>query len=194
MPRKQKLLLSTLVVGVLCGLTTLGVFGLFSATTQNAGNEISTGTVAISDNDNGTALYTVTGAKPGDTVSRCIKTTYTGSLPSDVHLYSNSTPGTLAQYVNLTITQGTAVAAFPGCGDFAADSRGVIFDGTLASFESSRSTFATGINTDPPSLVDWLNGNSVVYKITATLQTGTPDTVQGTSSGVHTFIWEARNI
>ena len=53
---------------------------MFSATTQNAGNEISTGTVAISDNDAGSALYNITGAKPGDTVSRCIRTTYTGSL------------------------------------------------------------------------------------------------------------------
>ena len=79
MENKQKVLLSTLVVGVLCGLTTLGVFGLFSATTQNAGNEISTGTVAISDNDLGSALYNVTGAMPGDSVSKCIKTTYTGS-------------------------------------------------------------------------------------------------------------------
>src|SRR5215210_6519623 len=100
MAKKQKVLLSTLVVGVLCGLTSLGVFGVFSATTQNAGNEISTGTVAISDNDLGSALYNITGAKPGDTVSRCIRTTYTGSLPADVHLYTTSPPGALAQYVD----------------------------------------------------------------------------------------------
>jgi hypothetical protein len=196
MARNQKVLLSTLVVGVLCGLTTLGVFGLFSATTQNAGNEISTGTVAISDNDLGSALYTITGAKPGDTVSRCIKTTYTGSLPSDVHLYTTSTAGVLAQYVDVKITQGTATTAFPGCGDFAADSHGVVFSGTLAGFETTRSSYATGIDTDPvvPSQTDWVTGNSVVYKIDATLQSGTPDSGQGASSGVHAFIWEARNI
>jgi hypothetical protein len=196
MTRKQKLLLSTLVGGVLCGLTTLGVFGLFSATTQNAGNEISTGTVAISDNDLGSALYTVTGAKPGDTVSKCIKTTYTGSLPSDVHLYTTSTAGTLAQYVDLRITQGTGTAAFPGCGDFAPDSNGVVYSGTLANFETTRSNYATGINTDPVVLnqTDWVTGNSVVYKIDATLQATTPDSGQGASTGVHTFVWEARNL
>ncbi len=199
MARKQKLLLSTLVVGVLCGLTSLGVFGLFSATTQNAGNEIATGTVAISDNDAGSALYNVTGVKPGDTVSRCIRTTYTGTLPSDVHIYSTSSPGALAQYVNLTITKGTqtGAAAFPLCDGFTADTGaglGVVFAGTLQGFEQSRTDYASGIDTDPVGQISWLTGNSVVYKIDATLQTGTPDTGQGSSSGVHTFVWEARNI
>ena len=193
MANKQKVLLSTLVVGVLCGLTTLGVFGVFSATTQNAGNEISTGTVAISDNDAGSALYNITGAKPGDTVSRCIRTTYTGTLPADVHLYTTSPPGALAQYVDLAITKGTQLnSSFPDCTGFVAD--GVaLFTGTLQGFEQTRSAFASGIDTSPTGHTVWATGDSVVYKIDATLQTGTPDTSQGSSSGSHTFIWEARN-
>jgi hypothetical protein len=196
MANKQKVLLSTLVVGVLCGLTTLGVFGVFSATTQNAGNEISTGTVAISDNDAGSALYNITGAKPGDTTSKCIKTTFTGSLPSDVHLYTTSVAGALAPYVDVVITQGTGNAAFPGCGDFAADTHGVIYTGTLANFEATRTSYATGIDTDPvvAGQSHWVGGNSLVYKIDATLQLTTPDAGQGSSSGVHAFIWEAKNL
>jgi hypothetical protein len=194
MSNKQKVLLSTLVTGVLCGLTTLGVFGVFSATTQNAGNEISTGTVAISDNDAGSALYNVTGAKPGDTVSRCIHTTYTGSLPANVHVYSTSTPGALAQYVDLTITKGTqAGSVFPDCTGFAADTGGVLFNGTLQGFEQNRTSFANGIDTNPGIQTSWLTGNSVVYKVDATLQLATPDASQGASSGVHAFVWEARN-
>lgn len=194
MANKQKVLLSTLVVGVLCGLTTLGVFGVFSATTQNAGNEVSTGTVAISDNDAGSALYNVTGAKPGDTVSRCIRTTYTGSLPSNVHLYSTSTPGALAQYVDLTVTKGTQIGgAFPSCTGFTADTAGVVFNGTLQGFEQARTSYATGVDTNPGSQTSWVTGNSVVYKVDATLQLTTPDAGQGASSGVHTFVWEARN-
>jgi hypothetical protein len=193
MANKQKVLLSTLVVGVLCGLTTLGVFGVFSATTQNAGNEISTGTVAISDNDAGSALYNITGAKPGDSVSKCIRTTYTGSLPADVHMYTTSAAGALAQYVDLTITKGTQTAAtFPDCTGFVAGGA-ALFTGTLQGFEQSRGTFAAGIDTTPAGHSAWLAGDSVVYKIDATLQTGTPDTSQGSSSGVHAFIWEARN-
>jgi hypothetical protein len=198
MANQQKILLSTLVVGVLCGLTTLGVFGLFSATTQNAGNEISTGTVAISDNDSGSALYNVTGARPGDTVSKCIRTTYTGSLPSDIHLYSPSLPGALAQYVNLTITKGTqAGSAFPSCGGFAADAgsgSGLVFNGTLQGFEQTNKDWASGIETDPFGQSSWSAGDSIVFKIDATLQSTTPDTGQGSSSGVHAFVWEARNI
>ncbi len=194
MAKKQKVLLSTMVVGVLCGLTSLGVFGLFSATTQNAGNEISTGTVAISDNDSGSSLYNITGAKPGDTVSKCIRTTYTGSLPADVHLYTASPPGALAPYVDLVITKGTqASSTFPACTGFAADGA-ALFTGTLQSFEQTRNTFALGIDTAPTGHATWLTNDSVVYKIDATLQPGTPDTSQGSSSGSHTFIWEARNI
>jgi hypothetical protein len=193
MPNKQKVLLSTLVVGVLCGLTTLGVFGVFSATTQNAGNEISTGTVTISDNDAGSALYNVTGAKPGDTVSRCIRTTYTGSLPAAVHLYTTSPPGALAQYVDLTITKGTQLnSAFPDCTGFTADGA-ALFTGTLQGFEQTHNAFGAGIAALPTGHAVWQPGDSVVYKIDATLQAGTPDTSQGSSSGAHTFIWEARN-
>jgi len=195
MAKKQKVLLSTMVVGVLCGLTSLGVFGVFSATTQNAGNEISTGTVAISDNDAGSALYNITGAKPGDTVSKCIRTTYTGSLPADVHLYTTSAPGALAQYVDLIITKGTqSTGVFPDCGNFVADPGVPLFTGTLQGFEQTRNTFAAGIDTAPSGHTTWQTSDSVVYKVDATLQTGTPDASQGSSSGSHTFIWEARNI
>jgi len=49
MRKRNKLLLSALVIGALGSVAALGVFGVFSATTQNAGNEISTGTVALTD-------------------------------------------------------------------------------------------------------------------------------------------------
>ena len=116
----------------------------------------------------------MTGAKPGDTVSRCIHTTYTGSLPANVHLYSTSTPGALAQYVDLTVTQGHAVRrAFPSCAGFIADAGGVVFNGTLQGFEQARTDFATGLDTNPGrSRRCWLTGNSVVYKVDATLQLG----------------------
>jgi hypothetical protein len=196
MAKNQKILLSTLVVGLLCGLTSLGVFGLFSATTQNAGNEISTGTVSISDNDAGSALYNITGAKPGDTVSKCIRVTYTGSLPADVHLYTPTTvPGALAQYVDLTITKGTQLnSSFPDCTGFTPAATGAaLFSGTLQGFETTRNSFASGIDTAANGHTVWAIGDSVVYKIDATLQLATPDASQGSSTGVHAFMWEARN-
>jgi hypothetical protein len=194
MNKRMKIALSALVVGVFGSFAAIGVYGVFTATTQNAGNEISSGTVEFSDNDSGAALYNATGLRPGESLSRCIKTTYTGSLPALVRLYSSSTPGPLAQYVDLTITQGTqASSTFPSCTGFAADATGVIFTGTLQSFEQTRGSYATGIATAPAGKSSWSNGESLVYRFQATLQASAPDSSQGWSSGVHSFLWEARN-
>lgn len=193
MGKGVKLALSALVIGVLGGFAGLGVYGVFSATTQNAGNEISSGTVALSDNDSGSALYNATGVKPGETITRCIKTTYTGSLPALVRLYSSGTTGPLAQYIDLTITQGTqASSTFPSCTGFAADAVGVIFSGTLQGFEQTRTSYATGIATAAPGKSGWSSGESLVYRFQATLQASAPDSSQGMSSGVHSFVWEAQ--
>jgi hypothetical protein len=194
--KTEKVLTSLLVVGVLAGATSFGVYGAFSATTQNAGNEISTGTVLLTDNDAGASLYNVTGARPGSSVSRCIKTTFTGTLPSTVRLRtSTSTPGALAPYIDVRITQGTSTSTtFPDCSGFTPAATGsTIFTGTLATFEATHGSYATGIATAPAGRTTWSAGTSVVYKIDATLQTTTPESGQGASSGVHDFVWEARN-
>jgi hypothetical protein len=194
MRTRDKVVLSAFVVGVLGSLVAAGVFGLFTATTQNAGNEITTGTVAFTDNDSGSAIYNVTGVKPGDSVVKCIKTTYTGTLPADVRLYTPSNPGPLAQYIDLKITQGTqATSTFPSCTGFTADATGQIFSGTLQSFEQQKNSHANGLDTSPAGQTSWNANNTLVYKIEATLQASTPDSGQGSTSGVHSFIWEARN-
>lgn len=189
----MKIALSALIVGALGSFAALGVYGLFSATTQNAGNEISSGTVELSDNDSGAALYNATGLRPGDSLSRCIKTTYTGSLPALVRLYSPSTPGPLAQYIDLTITQGTqASSTFPSCTGFNPDATGTIFTGTLQSFEQTRTSYANGVATVPIGKSAWSSGEVLVYRVQTTLQASAPNSTQGWSSGVHSFIWEAR--
>ncbi|MGC1167151.1 MAG: hypothetical protein WA862_13705 [Solirubrobacterales bacterium] len=183
-----------MVIGVLGGFATLGVYGLFSATTQNSGNEVASGTVELSDNDSGSALYSATGVRPGDSVTRCLKTTYTGSLPALVRLYSPSTPGPLAQYIDLTITQGTqASATFPSCTGFSPDATGAIFTGSLQSFEQTRNSYANGVATVPAGKSSWGTGEALVYRVQATLQASAPDSSQGWSSGVHSFVWEARS-
>lgn len=179
---------------MLGGFAALGVYGLFSATTQNSGNELTSGTVEFSDNDSGAALYNGTSFRPGESVTRCIRTTYTGSLPAAVRLYSPSAPGPLAQYIDLTITQGTqASSTFPSCTGFGPDATGVIFTGTLQGFEQTRTSYATGIATAPAGKTSWSSGEAVVYRVQATLQASAPDSSQGWSSGVHSFVWEARS-
>jgi hypothetical protein len=189
-----KVLLTALCVGALGSLAAMGVFGAFSSTTTNAGNTITAGTVAIADNDAGAAMYSLTAAKPGESVSKCIKVTYTGSLDADVRIYTPSTIGSLGQYVDLTITPGSQTTpSFPSCTGFVADSGGAIYSGTLQSFGTTKNSYANGVVDYPGAGTKWATGESVVYQVSATLQSSAPDAAQGLTTGAHTFTWEARN-
>jgi hypothetical protein len=190
-----KVLLTALCVGALGSLAAMGVFGAFSATTTNAGNTITAGTVAIADNDAGAAMYSIANAKPGESVSKCIKVTYTGSIDADVHIYTTSTIGSLGQYVDLTITPGTqATSTFPSCTGFTPDSGGALYTGTLQNFGTAKGSYANGLVDNPgTSATKWVGNDSVVYQVTATLQSSAPDVAQGLTTGAHTFTWEARN-
>ncbi len=194
MKTTTKVLLTALCVGALGSLAAMGVFGAFSSTTSNAGNTITAGTVAIADNDAGAAMYSLTAAKPGESVSKCIKVTYTGSLDADVHIYTTSTIGSLGQYVDLTITPGTqTTSTFPSCTGFTADSGGALYTGTLQSFGTTKNSYANGVVDYPGSGTKWATNEAVVYQVTATLQSSAPDAAQGLTTGAHTFTWEARN-
>lgn len=194
MRTSTKVLLTALCVGALGSLAAMGVFGAFSSTTTNAGNTITAGTVAIADNDAGAAMYSIASAKPGESVSKCIKVTYTGSLDADVHIYTGSTIGSLGQYVDLTITPGTqTTSTFPSCTGFTADPGGAIYTGTLQNFGSTKNSYANGVVDYPGSGTKWATNESVVYQVTASLQSSAPDAAQGLTTGAHTFTWEARN-
>jgi len=199
MNRRHKLLASALVVGVLGTVAAGGVFGLFSATTQNAGNEISTGIVALSDNDNGSAMFNISNAKPGDTWTRCIKVTYGGSLPADVHLYLRDGAGALGRHVTVTGRQGTQLnSTFPSCAGFTPDGTaggtGIFFLGPIVSDPPTPTgTFETGLVLVPFGQDSWASGTSQVYQFEMTLAADTPDSMQGSSTGSLTVIWEARN-
>jgi hypothetical protein len=192
MNRRHKLLASALVVGVLGTVAAGGVFGLFSATTQNAGNEISTGSVALSDNDNGSAMFNITNAKPGDSWTRCIKVTYSGSLPADVRVYNQNGVSPLGAHLLVTMTQGTQDSpVFPDCTGFTADATGVLYTGPMATGRPPAWEF--GLPVVPAGQVAWQPGASLVFKLVVTLDPATPDTMQGSTTGSMTTVWEARN-
>jgi hypothetical protein len=194
MKTTTKVLLTALCVGALGSLAAMGVFGAFSSTTTNAGNTITAGTVSIADNDAGAAMYSISNAKPGESVSKCIKVTYTGSLDADVHIYTTSTIGALGQYVELTITPGSQTTpSFPSCTGFVADSGGALYSGTLANFATAKNSYANGVVDYPGTGTKWAANESVVYQVTATLQSSAPEAAQGATTGAHTFTWEARN-
>jgi hypothetical protein len=188
--RARRVLASLAVIGLVGAIAGLGAYSAFTSTTSNDGNTFASGTVAISDNDAGAAMYNVSNKKPGDTITQCIKVTYTGSLDSDVKLYTSSTIGSLGQYIDLQVRPGSGNPTFPGCTGFTADAAD-LYNGTLASFPTS---YATGIlDSGPGSNTKWVTSDAVVYRFTLTLQSGAPDSAQGATTGAHSFVWEARN-
>lgn len=194
MKTSKKVLATLVVVGLAGSIIASAVFSAFSATTTNPGNSFSAGTVAISDNDAGSAMYNVTNEVPGNVTTKCIKVTYTGSLNSAVKLYSASTLNAGAQYINLKITPGTqASPTFPNCTGFTPDAGGAIYDGTLQGFASAHSSWANGLAVNNQSAsATWAQNDAVAYRFEVSLQND--PLAQGASSGLHDFTWESQNL
>jgi hypothetical protein len=194
--KSRKLLLTLLVIGAVGTALGLGTYAVFTATTDNAGNSFAAGTVAISDNDLGSAMLSLANAKPTDSDTACIKITYTGSLDSTVRLYGTIT-GTLPTYLTLTVTRGTdSSPSFDSCVNFTADGtnylglgNGVVYQGALSAYPA---TYAAGIVDPKPATPEtWSTSEAHSYKYTITLDDN--NAAQGLSGGA-SFTWEARNL
>jgi hypothetical protein len=195
MSNRSKVLRTLLVLGIVACIAGAGVFSAFSSQTENPGNVISAGTVTLEDNDGGSALYAITGAKPGDSKTSCIKVTYKGTLPATVKMFTPSTIGELGPYVNLKVEAGTqTTSTFPSCEGFTAYPTGAtVYEGTLSALAAANNSFANGIVTNPTGQTKWEANNAVVYKFTATLSATAPETAQGKTTGTHVIRWEAQN-
>ena len=193
--RTRKALLSILVIGIVGTVAGVGTYSAFSSTTSNDGNVFAAGTVYLSDNDSGGAMYNVSNKKPADQAQSCLQVTYGSSLAADVKLYTTSSIGSVGQYIDLTVEKGTASGAtFPGCGTYTSQS--TIYSGTLSNFASTKNSYANGVSAYPGSQTSWGNGDLLVYRFTLTLQDNNSANGGGSgalSSGSHSFTWEARN-
>ncbi len=193
MSQTKSLLRTLLVIGAASAAAVFGTFSAFSATTENSGNRLKTGDVDLSDNDSGTAMYHDLNATPGQTLAKCIKVTYSGSIAADVKLYVDDAVSELGDYVDLKITPGSqpdtaGLACDPA---FTAEAGGAIFDGELDEFAATHSSWATGLADTPGSAAAWTSASSVVYKIEATIQDVAA--AEGKDTGAHALTWEARN-
>jgi hypothetical protein len=155
----------------------------FSDTTDNSGNTWSAGTVVLTDDDSGSAMFIVSDMAPLATVTECIAVTYSGSLlPSDVNLYGVSGGTGLDAYLDVTIEEGNG-GIFGNCTGFTPTS--TIFTGTLTSFAATHTNFATGAGAWNPAA----NPETRVYRFTVTLQDD--NAAQGLDATA-TFTWEAQ--
>jgi predicted ribosomally synthesized peptide with SipW-like signal peptide len=190
MRRLRAVLLTFLVVGAVGLVAGAGTFAAFSATTGNSGNTFAAGTVALADNDAGSAMWSVTNRIPGDTVTTCIRLSYTGTLAADVKLYSASSVNAVDQYLNLSVDKGSMPGGttFPNCTGFSAES--TIYSGTVQGFKNSNNAYGNGVGAYPGVQTQWNQNDTLVYRFTVTLQNNTG--AQGLTSTT-SFTWEARN-
>jgi len=163
-------------------------YSAFSSTTSNPTNNWTSGTVALADNDSGTALFNVTNMKPGATGAQCINVTSTGSLASTVKLYGTAYSSTngLADAMNLTIEEGTG-ATNAACSGFVTGT--TLFNGVLSSFAATKTNFANGVSSWAPT---GTASETKSYRITYQLQSAAPNSAQGGAAALG-FTWEAQN-
>jgi predicted ribosomally synthesized peptide with SipW-like signal peptide len=184
---RGKLAVSVLSLAVLAVVVGMAVFSAFSSTQATSINTFTAGTVALTSNGTATALFNLPNAAPGDSVSKCVQVTYTGTLNGSIKMYATQT-GELGSYLNASITRGT----FPGEAPLANSCTGFIPDAESSSlFAGKVSTLPT--LAEPLSLGGyWAAGAVHVYEITVTLPTAAPEAAEGKSSGT-SFTWQSQN-
>ena len=162
-------------------------YAAFSSTTVNPTNNWTAGSVALSDDDSTTAMFTASSLKPGSTGSKCIVVTSAGTLASTVKLYATtySTTNALSSYIDLVVEEGSG-GSFSSCTGFS--SGATDFTGTLAAFAAAKTDFASGVSSWAPS---GSGSETKTFKITYTINASTPNSVQaGTAAAGLT--WESQ--
>jgi len=167
-------------------------YSAFSSTTENPTSNWATGSVALTDDDGGTALFSATNLKPGSTDAKCITVTSTGTLPSTVKLYGTGATSTkdLAANTTLTVEQGTG-GSFGSCTGFTpATTGGTLYNASLAGFATTHSNYANATG-------GWVTAGGTTaetrtYRISYTVSPTLANTSQGASASLG-FTWEAQN-
>ena len=154
----------------------------FTATTSNSSSNWATGSVVLSDDDSGTAMFSSSNMTAGQSVVKCIAVTYSGTLTSgvSVKLYGTSS-GALASYLNLTVQQGTG-GGFGTCTGFSGSQ---IYSGTASGFSSTYTGFGAGLTGFSPSA----NPETHTYRFTITVQN---DNNAQNKTATADYSWEAQ--
>ncbi len=158
----------------------------YTGVTSNSGNTFSAGTVSLTDDDSGTALFTVSGLQPGSTGQRCLTVSYHGTLGAQVKLFvtPGSVTGTgLDAYLVLKVEEGTG-GSNASCAGFSGTQ---IFNSTLGSLAGSATNSATGLGSWAPTGA----GQNRVYRFTYGLQDD--NAAQGLNCQA-SFTWEATGV
>lgn len=185
---------STLAVAMVAGgaLVSTASYATFSAASTSRSNSWSTGSVSLGLDDSGTALFSVTGLKPGSSGTNCIAVTSTGSVPSAVRLYGTNATTTngLSSYITVTVSMGTG-GGYGSCSAFTPDGTDptVFPTGTLASFATTATSYSSGLGVWNPT---GSAPETRTYRIDYAVSGNIPNSAAGGSATIG-FTWEAQN-
>jgi hypothetical protein len=160
-------------------------YAAFSDTTDNAANSWRTGAVALTDDDQGAAMFDVGDLVPGSSGTNCITVTAETTNPSTVKFYvdEQTDADSLGRYLDVQVERGSLATA-GDCNSFTAGS--TVHDGTLADL-AAHDSFGTGLDAWEPAT----GTADATYRISYTLADDAPNTVQSSEAGT-TFVWEAQ--
>ena len=108
-----------------------------------------------------------------------------------MHLYSSAI-GAIGPFVDLTIDKGTGTTVFPNCAGFMPDASPNVFTGTLGGFAAAQLRLRDRLPGVPgrADRVEPERRRRVPIHADAAEQ---PAAAAGTTSGLHSFTWEAQN-
>jgi hypothetical protein len=165
----------------------------FSADTRNIGNNWETGSVAISDDDGGAAMFQIANVVPMQAGEKCIAVTATSSVASVVKFYTGDLGADgLEPYVKMTIEQGTG-GSFASCTGFTSETTPAVEGPESLATLATHSSWAT-------SVLPWTKtagSTTKTYKFswqfdTSALTQTQIDDLQGHGASIN-FEWELQN-
>ncbi|HLL67672.1 MAG TPA: hypothetical protein VK453_18445 [Micromonosporaceae bacterium] len=186
----------------------------FSANTVSGSNSWATGTVAVTNDQAGVAVFNgLTGLKPDSSAtsltlpgtgaysastpasggSACIKVTYTGSLAANIRLYGEVTNAGLAQHLLFSVDTGTDTA--PGADlSCATYTNAANVSGPSPNSSVYLSAFpATWLAANPTAWTGVAQNATRWYRISWALPADTALTGTSSVNAQVVFTWEAQN-
>lgn len=168
-------------------------YAAFSGTTRNSGNNWATGSVALTDDDNGAARFQAADMVPNQTETKCITVTAKATVPGVVKGYTANavpSPSGLQNYVKVGMKYGTG-GGFGSCDGFVEG--GTLFPPTSLASLSSFNSYANG----PGSWAVTAGTQSRTYQLswifdTTGLTQTQLDALQGAQTGID-MQWELQS-
>jgi predicted ribosomally synthesized peptide with SipW-like signal peptide len=188
MNRLRDLFTCMLLLGIGAGMGS-GTVAAWTSNDKND-NQLKVGTVHLTTDGDGAAVFAASDARPGAVTTKCVISTYSGTLAAQVRMFGTAS-GPLAEHLDVEVVRGTKPAnGGNDCTGFQADTAnhaglgaGVLWRGALNAFP----TAATPV-IDPQT---WTLGDRRAYQFKITMDD--TEAAQGLTAAL-AVTWEAENL